>query len=380
MPKIGQTGQQKRRGVQSAAGNAAVLCISGLLGLVLAEGAIRVLYVKQLVLFPRYHTSAHYGEYTIRRLRPNMSFTHTSADGTFHFRTNNKGFRNDRDIEYAKSPGEIRVISLGDSHTQGYEVDQHQTFSAVAEKELNRRHIRATVINAGVSGFSTIEELIFLENEGYKYRPDYVVLGFYANDFVDNLRTQLMVLRNDSLVVKSHAYTPGVAIQDKLYRYAIFRFLGEHSYLYALAFNTVWNHLKNRSISAAKRAGASEERSEDEYAVGSTEALSEYDYALMAKVLARMYRFCRTHGIKLIIIDIPQFDMKSSIPPILLPKLTANSDTLYHVGQMRDEYSKLHKTHVQNGQRHISAETHALLGRKIAQYITADRLNRRTSR
>jgi hypothetical protein len=358
--------------LRASAANLAALCISLIVALLIAEAIVRGVYGTRMVLYPRYHTSARFGAFTIRRIRPNMSFTHTSADGTFHFRTNNRGFRNDSDIEYVKEPGEVRVLSLGDSHTQGYEVNQDQTFSAVAERELRAQGIQATVMNAGVSGFSTIEELIFLENEGYKYHPDYVVLGFYANDFLDNVRTQLMAVRADSLVVLHHEYTPGVSVQDRLYPYRVFRFLGEHSYLYALVFNAVWDHFKHRSIAAARRPGGGAQPSDESAVAGGP--LAETDYDLMAKVVERMHAFCRSHGTKLIIVDIPQLHTVSSIPPVLLPKLRTNSDTLYYVGDMGSEYGKLSTIHVPHGQRHISAETHALLGHKIAEYIRRDRL------
>lgn len=44
----------------------------------IGEAIIRVLYKDKIVLFPRYHTDAIYGEYQIRRLRPNSVFWHTS--------------------------------------------------------------------------------------------------------------------------------------------------------------------------------------------------------------------------------------------------------------------------------------------------------------
>ena len=111
--------------------------------------------------------------------------------------------RNNSNIEYKKEPNVIRILSLGDSHTQGYEVNQKQTFSYVAEQLLNKKGFNSTVINAGVSGFGTAEELIFLENEGYKYSPDVVVIGFYANDFEDNIKSGFFSLENDSLVIKN---------------------------------------------------------------------------------------------------------------------------------------------------------------------------------
>ena len=44
--------------------NLLLLAVSVLLGLGLLEAATRMLFGDKIVLFPRYHTSAHYGEYT----------------------------------------------------------------------------------------------------------------------------------------------------------------------------------------------------------------------------------------------------------------------------------------------------------------------------
>src|SRR5438874_1371459 len=100
--------------------------------------------------------------------------------------------------------GTLRVLSLGDSHTQGYEVRQEATFSAVLERYLRSHGVRAEVLNAGVSGYSTAEELAFLENEGYRYQPDVVVVAFYANDFEDNLKADLFGLDKGRLVEHKH--------------------------------------------------------------------------------------------------------------------------------------------------------------------------------
>ena len=91
---------------------------------------------------------------------------------------------------------------------------QDSTFSAVLERYLNNNKIRAEVINAGVSRFGTAEELVFLEEEGFKYHPDVVVLGFFANDFEDNLKAGLFELDGQGCLVKlKHQHIPGVRIQ-----------------------------------------------------------------------------------------------------------------------------------------------------------------------
>jgi len=79
------------------------ICLSALIG----ETLLRICYRDRIVLFPRYHTAAKYGDYTIRRTMPNVRFEHRSIDGVFKFNTNNRGFRNDKDIDYYKSKNVI---------------------------------------------------------------------------------------------------------------------------------------------------------------------------------------------------------------------------------------------------------------------------------
>src|ERR1035437_6918656 len=230
-------------------GNLALLLSSIIVALIVGEGIVRLLYKKSILLFPRYTTNAKYGDFSIRVVRSNMVFKHTSVDGVFNFKTNNHGFRNDENIEYAKNENEIRVLCLGDSHTQGYEVNQHETFSWVTENILRQKGLDATVINAGVAGFGNAEELVFLENEGYKYNPDFVVLAVSSNDIEDNIRSKIFIVQNDSLKVFNYSYLPGVRIQNIIYKFKIIHFLDENSYLYAFVFNLVWDFYKQKDIS-----------------------------------------------------------------------------------------------------------------------------------
>ena len=95
---------------------------------------------------------------------------------------NRNGLR-DREITYAKPVGESRILTLGDSVTFGWGVDQGQTFSDYMEPLLKERTGRQwEVINAGVNGYNTEQERTWLELEGLKYRPDIVVLTYVGND------------------------------------------------------------------------------------------------------------------------------------------------------------------------------------------------------
>ena len=332
------------------------------------EIGVRLICGQQMVLFPRYHSKAVYGDYTLRRLRPRTVFWHTSVDGHWRFSTNSKGFRNERDIPYARSPSRLRVLALGDSQTEGFEVRQDFTYSAVIEHWLSSRDVTTDVINAGVSGYGTAEALAFLENEGINYHPDVVVYGLFANDFVDNVRSGLFAIKNGSLTVTSKSYTPAVKLLDVLNALPPIRWLSEHSYLYSLAFNTVWDRFKTASVKRAKGELGRE------YATSA--AVSDKDQiSLMAALLARMSRFCRTRGMLLVVIDIPvhvnwgKGAFTTSIPRSLLEDARHAADVLLLSHDILDPYQGVTDIHVEHGQNHISEFSHALIGVRAAQAI-----------
>lgn len=335
------------------------------LALLIGEGVIRLLYRDSMVLFPRYFTDRWYGDYHLRRARPNMTFTHRSPDGVFHFKTNEQGFRNLESVSYSKRPKEIRILVLGDSHTFGYEVDQEQTYAAITEKRLRDQGLDATVINAGLSGTGTGEQLVFLEQEGMRYQPDFVVLGFFSNDFDDNLKASFFKLdQQDSLLVNNKEHVPGVKIQNFIYQFALIRWMGEHSYLYNFAFNTIWDLFKNRSLEKGKKEI-------QELATSGQEAKNPYALRLEEKLLNRMKNTVIGKS-KLIILDIPNLDGSSSVPDNLAPVFRSVADTFLYVSDMKRDLAAIKPTHVPHGQRHISPATHNLFGEKIAAYIASN--------
>ncbi len=223
--------------------------------------------------------------------------------------------------------------------------------------------MNATVINAGVSGFSSAEELVFLENEGYKYQPDFVVLGFFANDFADNIKSGIYSVQEDSLYVTGYSHLPGVDLQNRIYEHKIIHFLGESSYMYAFVFNTIWYTFKNKELKQKR------EEFETEFSIANDKDYTLHADVLTEKVIERMYEFTSKRNIPLIILDIPQKELYSSIPETMVDHFRANSDTLFYFRELLKEYRNLSQTHVPYGHRHISAESHDLLGRKIAEYV-----------
>lgn len=95
-----------------------------------------------------------------------------------------------RDVEhaYAKSEGVFRILILGDSFIEGFNVDFEHHFLARLQKKLAALSPKIEVMAAAVSAWGTDQELLYFLHEGVKYSPDLVVLAFNpGNDVVENV-------------------------------------------------------------------------------------------------------------------------------------------------------------------------------------------------
>jgi hypothetical protein len=103
--------------------------------------------------------------------------------GTVHAQTNERGFRGPRPTALEKTPGTHRLIGLGDSVTWGAGVHREDTYLAKLESALNQS-APWEVINAGIVGYSTWQESIFLERELLAFQPDVVIVNYCENDLI----------------------------------------------------------------------------------------------------------------------------------------------------------------------------------------------------
>jgi hypothetical protein len=83
---------------------------------------------------------------------------------------------------------ELRVLALGDSLTYGQGVGDDETLPHYLERALvegDRRRRSWRVINGGLRGYATGQELALLRELGERIEPDAVVLFWYWNDLIE---------------------------------------------------------------------------------------------------------------------------------------------------------------------------------------------------
>ena len=154
---------------------------------------------------------------------------------TPEFRTrvdiNSRGLRDSREIE-PKPDDVTRILFVGDSFTSILSVEENQTWIHAIGKGLRNRHPdrKVEVLNAGVPGYNTFQEVDYLQQDGFALSPDLVVLAFFVgNDIVDN-RNKLPP------ITVTDGYLVGTKDRPGALPYPVRSFLQKHSQLYHLAW------------------------------------------------------------------------------------------------------------------------------------------------
>src|SRR5262249_25494248 len=127
----------------------ALLAVSLLVALALIEAGTRVLGIDApLVWEPHPELGWHH----IPGARK-----HWTEEGDGQIVVNSEGFR-DRERPAAKPAGTSRVVLLGDSMTEGVQVNLEQTFGYLLEEKLSTKEAPVQVFNCGVNGYGPVQE------------------------------------------------------------------------------------------------------------------------------------------------------------------------------------------------------------------------------
>ena len=158
--------------------------------------------------FPEFYQVDEYRGYA---LRPRAQGWYRK-EGEAYVTINSDGLR-DREHTKGKPQNTFRVALVGDSYPEALPVSLESTFWLVMERKLQDCDAASgrtiEVINFGVSGYGTAQELITIRERVWQYQPDLVLLAVTtSNDITDNSRAlkgtdrvPYFVLRQSQLVL-----------------------------------------------------------------------------------------------------------------------------------------------------------------------------------
>jgi len=161
------------------------------LGLAAVEAGLR-LFAPQPLL-ESYHVAEAGGPITRRdpelgwTLKPDVAGLEGSEPWEASLATNADGFRDAPHAE-AKAPGAYRVAVLGDSFVFGSGVPQESILTRRLAARLGNGF---EIVNLGVPGYGTDQELLTLRRWGRKLSPDLVLVGFFWNDVMENASREI---------------------------------------------------------------------------------------------------------------------------------------------------------------------------------------------
>lgn len=175
---------RKSRRLRKLFGKLLLILVGFLLGAIVAEIALRIGGYS----YPEFYMR---DEVRGASLRPRAEGWYRK-EGEAYVRINSDGLR-DHEHAIAKPPNTFRIAILGDSYCEALSGSLEEAFWSVMGKELQEcpavQGKNVEVINFGVSGYGTAQELLTLREKVWKYSPDLVLVAVTTNnDVTDNSR------------------------------------------------------------------------------------------------------------------------------------------------------------------------------------------------
>jgi hypothetical protein len=206
------------------------------------------------VSYPSFHK---YDEYSGAALRPGAK-GFWRKEGNAYIVINSHGWR-DRERPLTKPSKTIRIAILGDSYAEALQLPMADAFWSVLERELEKVvqpiGLGIEVLNFGVSGYGTAQELNTLRHRVWDYSPEIVILAFVSgNDVRNNSRAlegdpmrPYFIYKDDELVLDgSFRISPEFRMRQTLIARCIYGVINYSRTLQIL------NHFKN-TVEAKRR-------------------------------------------------------------------------------------------------------------------------------
>ena len=120
------------------------------------------------------------------RLRPDARSIVRGPEFVAEYVQNGAGLRDEVEHALPKPEGTTRILVLGDSFAYGSGTGYGQIWPVLLERGLQEQGYRVDVVKAGVPGYDTRTEALYLERIFADYDPDIVLLTFLPNDLFTN--------------------------------------------------------------------------------------------------------------------------------------------------------------------------------------------------
>lgn len=296
------------------------------------------------------------------RLRPDID---TQARGV-HVVTNEHGMRG-ASVARTPAPGTHRVLVLGDSVAFGFRLEEPDTFPVLLEQEIEARDDGAwEVLNAGVEGYNTRNQLVYLRTSLLDFAPETIVLVFNLNDYdygpimgpLGVLTTdQSQRVRSDSLAIRSEFFL--------LLRW-----------LLALLQGGAWVGNTPAAPAAPAPGDESQFLPFDRYVSALRKQYyrkpSDERWQVMIDSLRQIAETCRARGIRLLLAIVPDGDQIGVAAPDLTPQQKLHdicTELALDCLDLQPSFAAAQSAHLYLDIMHPNADGQRIMARAVAAHL-----------
>ncbi len=239
-----------------------------------------------------------YSNIFVRDPQPRVGYTlkrsYTGSAFGVDLVTNSLGFRGP-EWSVTKPPLSLRIALIGDSHAFGFGVEFEQTMGELLAKRLRARLGRPVeVLNFGVNGHNTRQQLAVVEQRALQFAPDLVLV------LVGNTEAERQLWVDEDGFMHWGINTENTGARDISYHPHEESFAAVQKRAYTVSRFLLWLHLQWYRYSLARAAHAREVAQEVQHVAGwlPPAGIGPVDKDLVPYVsapLSTMVDICRAH-------------------------------------------------------------------------------------
>jgi hypothetical protein len=206
---------------------------------------------------------------------------------------------------------------------------------------------------------------------GRNFNPDLVVFQWHLTDPGDNVRSDLYRIVNGQLVAGSPTYLPSVELQDVLMQSRVYRWVADHSQLYALVRERAAGAVKRLLIAVNSfriEPGATQGAADE-----SDEALDQYAIELSTALLRKSKQEIEREGRDFVLVDIldrlSRTSYRSSFD-VLPSNLRTEFNAILPLDAFQAAASPERKLYYEHGHGHLTPDGVDILARLTAERVS----------